>query len=85
MRYRVIKDNKSEVATNSFLAEDFSDVSALIGSSTYHTIDREPTLTLVHNPHANRPIPMGFAKPVDEIYALCELDGTYTINRMRNQ
>jgi hypothetical protein len=84
VRYTVENKNKAPIVMNSFLLEEFSDIAALIGSSTYHTIDREPTLVLVHNPHAKGLIPVGFAKPIEEIYSICELDGTLTINRKRS-
>lgn len=84
IRYIVENKNKSAVATNSFLLEEFSDVSALIGSSTHHSIDGKLGLTLVHNPHAKGAVPVGFGNPIQEVYAICDLDGSFTINRKRS-
>lgn len=56
------KISGSEVPTTSFLDPEFSDVAALISGNPDPIEMTNPPLTLIHNPKAGNPMPMGWLK-----------------------
>jgi hypothetical protein len=84
-RYEIPKPNNSTVPTANFLNPDYANVSALVGC--YHKPTLNPdyqktgkiSLTVVHNPLADVPLPRGFLDPEKEYVA--EAEGDYYVLR----
>lgn len=80
-RFHIKKTENADVSTTSFLRPEYSGVSAILSSGTLFPYGIQQPMTLVHNPLATNPLPVG-SIPVTREYTT-SVDDTYvTISRV---
>ena len=75
----ITKVNGEEIDTSSFLSEGNSLISAVLysGRSCFSfPFDLFAESTLIHNPKARVPLPLGFIKQIEDIWTICSHDGS---------
>jgi len=84
------KVNGEEIDTSFFLSEDNSLISAVLFSGQSclsFPFDLFGESTLIHNPKARVPLPLGFIKRIEDIWTICSHDSlqwrAYKINNVR--
>ena len=88
LRFSVKNSNDADVPTDSFLNQDYSGVSAVIGCATLGCEEIFPPrddlkITIVHNPFATNPLPPGlFSDAAVEYVANKVGDGEYEITNL---
>lgn len=87
VRFSITKGGNVSIPTDSFLRDEYSDVSAIVGCSGYYVPpdanpDWEglPHMCVVHNPRAKNPLPHGWLPGATEYLAVEVAQGEYELS-----